>query len=259
MFLSKIIEQKRREVEAKKLSLPLKELKAKLSYNFARRSLAGHINKPHTISLIAEIKQASPSRGIIRQDFDLLEIAAIYQEQGVAAISVLTDKKFFKGNLEYIRQVREITKLPVLRKDFIIDEYQVYESAYYEADALLLIADILSGEELTNFMEISRALGMEALVEIHTEEDLEKTLKTNAAIIGINNRNLTTFEVDLETTSRLIPLIPKDKIKVSESGIKTHDQILFLKSLGVNAVLIGEAFMESQDIRAQIQALMHSL
>ena len=233
MFLSEILKEKRHEIQQRKISLPLKELKAKIDYNLVRRKFGAHISKSHTINVIAEIKKASPSRGLIRENFNPVEIAGIYQSEGAAAISVLTETKFFQGSLDYIKEVRQVTDLPVLRKDFIIDEYQVYESAFYQADAFLLIADILSEEELTGFLCLGHELGMDVLVEVHTEEDLEKALKTEANIIGINNRNLTTFKVDIETTQRLISQIPKDKIKVSQSGINTSDQVLFLKSLEI--------------------------
>ncbi len=259
MFLSEILKEKRHEVQQRKISLPLKELKAQIDCNLVCRKFGAHISKNHTINVIAEIKKASPSRGLIRENFNPVEIAGTYQSEGAAAISVLTETKFFQGSLDYIKEVRQVTNLPVLRKDFIIDEYQVYESAFYQADAFLLIADILSEEELTGFLCLGHELGMDVLVEVHTEEDLEKALKTEANIIGINNRNLTTFKVDIETTQRLISQIPKDKIKVSESGINTSDQVLFLKSLGVNAVLIGEAFMKSDDIQAKMRELMQGL
>ena len=214
------------------------------------------INKPRDISLIAEIKQASPSCGIIRQNFNLKEIANAYQEAGAQAISVLTEEDYFLGNITYINEVKSAVNLPVLRKDFIFEPYQVYESRFFGADAILLIADLLSKEKLIELMGLADSLGLEYLVEAHTEKELKKVLSLKAPFIGINNRDLHTLEVDFKTTEKLFTLIPKDKVVVVESGIKTHQDILFLKMLGVNAVLIGEAFLACQDIRKKVQEVM---
>jgi indole-3-glycerol phosphate synthase len=208
------------------------------------------------VNLIAEIKKASPSRGIIRGDFNPAKIAMTYQANGASAISVLTDERFFEGRLEHMKTVKEHVSLPVLRKDFIIDEYQIYESVRSGADAILLIAEILSGSELGSFYNLAVSLGLDVLVEVHNEEDVEKALGCQAGIIGINNRDLHTFKVDLAVTQKLLRMIPPGKVRVSESGIKTYEDVMFLKSMGVNAVLIGEAFMEASDIASKMREIM---
>ena len=258
MILSKIIQEKRKEVEASKLELPLKDLIERASKIYIKSAFKKNISRGHQINLIAELKKASPTMGIIRGDFNPVKIALTFQAQGASAVSVLTDERFFEGRLEYLKEVRERVTIPVLRKDFIIDEYQIYQSAIWGADAILLIADILTVEELKRFLSISKDLGMDALCEVHNEEDIQKALEAGAAIIGINNRDLRSFKVDITTTQRLIRLIPDTKVKVSESGIKTYEDVMFLKSIGVNAVLIGEAFMVADDIGAKVREIMRS-
>ena len=186
-----------------------------------------------------------------------MKIAITYQANGASAISVLTDERFFEGKLEHLAKVRENVSIPVLRKDFFIDEYQIYETVAYGADAILLICDILSQAELAKFHSIATELGLDCLVEVHNEEDIEKALSVDADIIGINNRDLHTFKVDLAVTQRLIRMIPQNKTIVSESGIKRYEDMMFLRSLGINAVLVGETFMESEDIAAKMRELMH--
>lgn len=256
MILTRIIEEKRRVVEEAKRNSPIEELMHKVSNNCVKSAFKKNVGRPHHMNLIAEIKKASPSRGIIRGDFNPAKIAITYQAQGASAISVLTDERFFEGRLEHIKIVKDHTTLPVLRKDFIIDEYQIYESVVAGADAILLIADILSQAEMKKFYKLAVSLGLDVLLEVHNEEDVEKALSTGGDIIGINNRDLSVFKVDLSVTQKLIRMIPANKIKVSESGIKTHEDIMFLKSLGVNAVLIGEAFMEADDIGAKMREMM---
>jgi indole-3-glycerol phosphate synthase len=256
MILTKIIEEKKREVEIAKEKLPLDKVRKKLMVLPSQRSFKQAISKEHDISLIAEIKKASPSSGVLRRDFDPLKIAQVYRAYGAAALSILTDEKFFNGALSYIDLVKREVYLPILRKDFIIDKYQIYESKLFGADAVLLIADLLSRSELLQFMEICRNLTMDVVVEVHNEEDLNKSLSVDSEIIGINNRNLYDFQVDLGVTSNLIRSIPEGKIIISESGIKTYEDIMFLKSLGVNAVLIGETFMRSDDIGSKVRELM---
>jgi len=256
MILTKIIEEKKREIEAAKDRLPLAEIQKRLTVLPSGRNFKAAISKEHEINLIAEIKKASPSSGVLRQDFSPLKIAQIYRAYGAKAISVLTDEKFFKGKLEYLELVRRNVYLPILRKDFILDRYQLYESKLFGADAVLLIAEILSKSELFQFLEVCKNLALDALIEVHGEEDLLKALSVESKIIGINNRDLHTFKVNLEVTSNLISLIPKDKIIISESGISTYEDVMFLKSLGVNAVLIGEAFMRSEDIGGKVMQIM---
>ena len=251
-----ILKKKERLILAKQ-GFPEEDLKAKVSGLPATRPFLKAIKKPQQISLIAEIKKSSPSLGVIRENFNHREIASSYQQAGVQAISVLTEEDFFSGNLTYINEVKNLTEVPVLRKDFILEPYQVYESRLYGADAILLIADILTQEEIQQLVEISTGLGMESLVEVHTERELKKVLKLkNIPLIGINNRDLHTLEVDFKTTEKLFPLIPKDKIVVVESGIKSYQDVLFLKILGVSAVLIGTAFMQAGDIKKKVEELM---
>ncbi|MGB2601156.1 MAG: indole-3-glycerol phosphate synthase TrpC [Candidatus Omnitrophota bacterium] len=256
MILSKIIEEKRREIDRAQKQISLNDLKGKASNIYIKSAFKKNISRRGHVNLIAEIKKSSPSRGVIRVDFNPTRIALAYQASGASAISVLTDERFFDGKLEYLKQVKERVTIPVLRKDFIIDEYQIYETLVNGADAILLIAQILTQEELTRYLNLTKELGMEALVEVHNEEDVEKSLNSNAAIIGINNRDLTNFHVDISTTQRLIRLIPDTKVIVSESGIETYEQVMFLKSLGVNSVLIGETFMKSDNIGEKVRELI---
>jgi indole-3-glycerol phosphate synthase len=256
MILSRIIEEKRRIVEEAKRVKPQEELVKEAGKISVKSSFRKNISRPHHINLIAEIKKASPSRGIIRGDFNPAKIAMTYQANGASAISVLTDERFFEGKLEYIKAIKEHVSLPVLRKDFIIDEYQVYESVAAGADAILLIAELFSAAELANFHNLAVSLGLDPLVEVHSEEDTQKALAAGAGIIGINNRDLHTFKVDLGVTQKLLKMIPPARIRVSESGIKTYEDVMFLKSIGVNAVLIGEAFMEASDIAAKMREIM---
>ena len=258
MIITKIIEEKKKAVELAKAAMPVAEVKRRLEGLSGRRPhrFAREVSKEHHINLIAEIKKASPSKGVLCKAFNPARIAAEYKMNRASALSVLTEEKFFLGSLDHIRQVKGVTDLPVLRKDFIIDQYQIYESALCGADAVLLIADILSKEELKDFCALSKKLGIDALLEVHNEEDLKKALKVGAKIIGINNRDLHTFHVDIGVTTRLIKAIPDGKIVISESGIKSHEDVMFLKSLGVNAVLIGEAFMTAGDIGAKVKELM---
>lgn len=256
MFLDEILRYKKEEVRAKKSAGALSELKAKIKDLSPALPFAPAISRTDTVSLIAEVKKASPSKGIIREDFDPVKIARIYEESYASAISVLTDKAFFQGDIEYLTRVREAVNIPVLRKDFVIDEFQIYETRVYGADALLLIAAILDKTQLAEYQHLASELGLESLMEVHTEKEIEKALDSDAKIIGINNRDLSTFDTDINTTRRLIKLIPDNKIVVSESGISTRDDILALKDQGVDAVLIGETLMKSDDIGKKIRELL---
>ncbi len=257
MILSRIIEEKRKVVDEAKKAKPLGDLIKEIKSLSVRSSFKKNISRPHHINLIAEIKKASPSKGILRGDFNPVKIAITYQANGASAISVLTDERFFEGRLEYIPKVRGNVSIPILRKDFFIDEYQIYETVASGAEAILLIPEILYMAQMTRFYNLATELGLDCLVEVHNEEDIEKALAIGASIIGINNRDLHTFKVDLGVTQRLIRLIPQNKVIVSESGIKSYEDIMFLKSLGINAVLIGEVFMETDDIAAKMRELMH--
>ena len=256
-ILKEIIRKKKERLLLAKQALPQEELIAKLQGLAPTLPFIKAIKEPRQISLIAEIKKASPSRGVIRENFNLVEIAAAYKEAGVQAISVLTEEDYFQGNLAYINEVKNLVGVPILRKDFIFEPYQVYESRLYGADAVLLIADLLTQEEISQLIEIASGLGMDCLVEVHTEKELKKILKLKGvSLIGINNRNLHTLEIDFKTTEKLFPLIAKDKTVIVESGIKNYQDVLFLKILGVSAVLIGTAFMESSDIKKKTEEIM---
>jgi len=254
--LKEIVAKKKERILLSKQVLPEEELKAKVQGMPLCRPFLEAISKPKTLSLIAEIKKASPSRGLIREDFNPAEISKIYQEVGVQAISVLTEEDFFLGNLGYINEVKAVCSLPILRKDFILEAYQVYESRFYGADAVLLIADLLSKDKIEEFMGIAASLGMDCLVESHEEKELKKILSMRVPLIGINNRDLHTLEVDLKTVEKLFLFIPKDKVVVVESGIKSRQDVMFFKILGINAILIGEVFMEAPDIRQKVEELM---
>ena len=213
------------------------------------------LTRTSEIAVIAEVKKASPSKGIICQDFDPEKIAATYEAGGAEAISVLTDERFFQGSLDYIPLVRQVVGLPVLRKDFIIDELQIDQAGCYGADAILLIAAILDQAQLKDYLQMTEALGMDGLVEVHDEKELEKSLAAGSRIIGINNRDLRDFTVDLATTIRLRRQIPDTVPVVSESGIKDRDDIIMLQDHGVRAVLVGESLMRSGDRAAALRQL----
>ena len=208
------------------------------------------------IRLIAELKKASPSKGMIRPVFDPAAIAALYETKHVSALSVLTEEDFFQGSLSYLRIVREITSRPLLRKDFIFDGYQIYESKAHRADALLLIAAALDRNQAQEYLHLAAELRLGVLFEVHNEEDLEKALLVKAEIIGINNRDLKTLKIDLSTTLRLKKEIPEDRIVVSESGIGNRDDVVKLMDAGVNAILVGTSLMAAKDIGAKIDELM---
>ena len=250
-MLDKIIENKKREIEISKKNLLLYSFKSKLKN--AERNFKKSLTKDK-LNLIAEVKKASPSQNITKQEFDIKKIVKIYDKYA-DAISVLTDKKFFDGSLIDMKTISKLTKLPILRKDFIIDEYQIYESRFYNADAILLIASILSNRELNKFIDIAKSYHMDCLVEVNTEDDLNKVLDSNASIIGINNRNLNTLKIDTETTLRLMDKIPKNKIIVSESGISSKDYIKKIAGK-VNAILVGTLFMNSTKLEEDILSLI---
>lgn len=219
------------------------------------RDFMGAISAPNNINLIAEIKFASPSAGIIHEKEDPITIGQVYEEAGAAAISLLTDKRFFRGDLSNLPRLKRATSLPILRKDFIVDEIQVRESFQWGADAILLIAHILSRQKLKGFLRMCQSLGMAALTEVHDQSDLNKALDCGADIIGINNRDLDTFKVDLATTLRLAPLVPGGHIIVSESGINNGGDVRVLKRVGVHAILVGTALMKSEDIGKKAKGL----
>jgi len=258
MILDEIVAYTQAELPARKERLSLAEVKKQASKQPPARSLSAAL-KGTSLKLIAEVKKASPSRGIICRDFDPIRIARIYAASGASAISVLTEEKYFMGSLAYLKAIRDglgSSCPPLLRKDFIIDPYQVYESRGSGADALLLIAAILTPGRLKELLDLSHQLGMECLVEVHNENEIKTVLTSNAGIIGINNRDLKTFKVDIRTTERLRPLIPPDRLVVSESGIRNRDDIQKMKRWGVSAVLVGEALVAAPDIGAKMKELL---
>ena len=255
MILDKIRAYKLKEVAENKSLVSLESLKARCKDVPEAVKSDTVLKKETRIKFIAEVKKASPSAGIIREDFNYINIAKEYECGGASAISVLTDKEFFKGDIKYLSEIKETVCLPVLRKDFIIDPYQIYEARAAGADLVLLIARILTKEQIEIFLSLSHKLGMECLVEVHDNNELEKVLETEAEIIGINNRNLDTFETNLETTLQLCHRIPEGKIVVSESGIKTRADVLILEEAGIDAILIGETLMRSKDISRKIKEL----
>ncbi len=255
MILDDIIEKTREDLEKRKEEFSLDWLGRSLAYNpYPPRDVKPYLTstKEDPYRIIAEVKKASPSKGIIREDFDPLKIAKEYELGGADAISVLTEPHFFQGNIEYLTMLRRYVPTPLLRKDFIIDEYQILEAVVYGADFVLLIAKALSKKELKGLLEYAWRLGLNALVEIHDKEDLTKAIFAGADIIGINHRNLETFEMDMKLSEKLIPLIPNGKIIVAESGLNDKNTLVELNKIGVDAFLIGEYFMRQDDISSAL-------
>ena len=246
---------KRDEVKQRKQSVPLSSLEERIAQRKAPLDLAVALDGDHT-RLIAEVKRASPSRGLLCPDFNPVKLAKEYAQGGAAAISVLTEVNYFGGSLDHLASIREEISLPLLRKDFIFDPYQIYESRAYGADALLLIVAMLSQGQLEELLSLSHSLGLKCLVEVHHEAEVDRALLSKAKIIGINNRDLITLAVDINTTRRLRPLMPQEQIVVSESGISSRHAIEKLKEWGVNAVLIGEALVTAVDIPAKMRELI---
>jgi indole-3-glycerol phosphate synthase len=258
MILDEIVAAKRRELARAQAELPLSELEKRISRRKPALDFADALCGD-SVRIIAEIKKASPSKGLLCPSFDPLNLAKAYAEGGAAAISVLTETSYFQGALTHlldIKQTPALDKIPLLRKDFLFSPYQVYESRAFGADAILLIAAILTDEELAFLISMAHELGMQCLVEVHDRPELERVIRSPARIIGINNRDLRTFDVDIATTERLCPLIPEDRLIVSESGIKERKDIQRLKQYGVDAVLIGEALVTASDIGAKLKELI---
>ena len=256
MILDKIVKQKKEQLKNEMIEISIEGWKEK----FKQCDLPEHKSffqamKKDNISIIGEVKKASPSKGIIKEDFDPIFIAGQYSKAKIRAISVLTEKNFFQGHDDYLKEIKKSFSLPVLRKDFIINTWQIYQSRYLGADAILLIAAILTDEELKEFQSLAETLGMDCLVEVHNKEELDKVLESGAKILGINNRNLKTFDVDLRTTEKLLKYIPSDKVVISESGIKTRQDMDYIKNLGIDGVLIGELFMRAPSIIDKVKEL----
>jgi len=262
MILDDIIKKTREDLEIRKKEFSVDWLGRSLAYNpYQPRDVKAYLTSTpdEPIRIIAEVKKASPSKGVIREDFDPLVIAQAYSDNGANAISVLTEPHFFQGDIEYLTGIRRYVDTPLLRKDFIIDEYQLLEALVYGADFVLLIAKALDKETLKDLYDKALHLGLEVLVEIHDLPDLRKAMSCGASIIGINHRNLETFEMDMNLCDKLIPLIPNGKIIVAESGITDVDTIKRLNSIGVDAFLIGEHFMRQDDIGKELSKLKNSL
>jgi indole-3-glycerol phosphate synthase len=254
MILETIAAATRTRVARAKLERPLEELREAAAETRTTTCFEEALSRPE-ISFICELKKASPSKGVIAHDFPYLSIARDYAEAGAAALSVLTEPDFFQGDNAYLRDITQAVPLPALRKDFIIDEYQIYEARVLGASAILLICALLETATLERYLGIANTLGLACLVETHNEAELASALAAGARIIGINNRDLKTFQVDLETTARLRPLVPPDKLVVSESGIQSRREVAALQEQGVDAALIGEALMRASDKKQYLAQL----
>ncbi len=255
-ILDEIIQHKRTEVAAARQRVPLAELLACLPDAPPVRGFLSALRAAKAPALIAEVKKASPSAGVIRPDFDPVTIARAYESAGAACLSVLTDERFFQGHLDFLREIRQAVQIPVMRKEFVIDRYQVAEARAAGADAVLLIAECLDDSQLQDLYGYIRELGMDALIELYDRENAARVLSTGTQLAGINNRDLRTFTTSLNHTFELQKTVPPDVLLVSESGIRTHDDILQLREAGIGAVLVGETLMRQSDIRQAVRDLM---
>lgn len=260
MILDEIVEKRKIQLEREKAAADIETVK-KAAERLDRQciSFKNALAKPDRLSVISEVKKASPSKGLIQPNFDPVKIAKEYETCGADAVSCLTEEHYFQGSSEYFKAIRQAIGLPMIRKDFIIDEYQIYEARLMGADAILLIAAVLDDEKLKRFGDTARSLGLDILAETHDESELERVLALDFDIIGINNRNLKTFEVKLETTARLAGMIPEGKVIVSESGIRDNTDMKTVRSYGADAVLIGETLMRSGNIGATLTALRENV
>jgi indole-3-glycerol phosphate synthase len=255
-ILARIIEARRHRLDRSKLRVPEAIVKHFASTSPVPPSFRESLQNSRPVRIIAEVKKASPSKGVFRQDFSAANLATAYSENGASAISVVTEEDFFQGNLGWIAEIRDISPLPVLRKDFVFDRYQIYETRNAKASAILLIAAMLAPEELRHFVSLTREIGLDALVEVHDETELREALDAGAEIIGVNNRNLKTFDVDIQTSHRLAKLIPGDRLFVVESGIRGRADIESLLEAGADAFLIGETLIASADPGAALRGLL---
>lgn len=260
MILDEIVEKRKIQLEREKAAADFETVK-KAAEKLDRQciSFKNALAKPDRLSVISEVKKASPSKGLIQPNFDPVKIAKEYETCGADAVSCLTEEHYFQGSSEYFKAIRQAICLPMIRKDFIIDEYQIYEARLMGADAILLIAAVLDDEKLKRFVDTARSLGLDILAETHDESELERVLALDFDIIGINNRNLKTFEVTLETTAKLAGMIPEGKVIVSESGIRDNTDMKTVRSYGADAVLIGETLMRSGNIGATLTALRENV
>ena len=256
-ILSEILSEKRREVAGKRKTVPLSFLFSKAADAATPRGFLKTLRqRADPVSLIAEVKKASPSKGVIVQDFDPVRIASQYEQGGASCLSVLTEEKFFQGSLDDLRLVVKQVSLPVLRKDFILDEYQLFESRASGADCVLLIVAALDKSQLRDLLAVVSELGMDALVEVHNEGEMSVAVDAGAKLIGINNRDLTTFETDLDATARLAPLAPEDAFLVSESAIRNRNDVAKVVAAGARAVLVGESLICSENISGAVRELL---
>lgn len=257
MILDKLVASSKKRVEHSKEQLSAMQLVKKLENTILKEpQFKNSLVSLDDVSVIAEIKKASPSKGLIRPDFDHLRIAEEYSKCNIQAMSILTEPEYFKGDIKYVSDVKSKFSVPVLRKDFTVDEYQIYEAKLYGADAILLIMAALTDEEYKKFHAVANELKLDVLVETHNEEEVKRAVEFGT-IIGVNNRNLQTFEEDITTCERLLPLIPDGKVTVAESAIRTHDNFEYLRSLKFDAALIGEAFMRERDIKKAVDTLRY--
>lgn len=257
-ILDKIVAKKRKEIAQSRARTPLASVQQSAEDAPPTKDFLGALRASQGIGLIAEIKKASPSKGLIREDFDPPDIAKTYTAHGASCISILTDETFFQGSLSYLQQVRAVVDTPLLRKEFILDTYQIYEARAAGADAILLIAEILTATELAHFSDLAQQLGMVALIELYDTDNLPAVLATGTPLIGVNNRDLRTFEVDLGHTVRLRNQIPEDILLVGESGIHSREDALYLQEHGVDAMLVGESLMREKNIGAAVDRLLGS-
>lgn len=256
-ILKKIVEAKKKRIKEQKERVPLSLLEKKCENLTLRHRFKEALKKKNTINIIAEYKKASPSAGVLTTAGPV-QVATIYQEAGASAVSILTEEDFFKGSIQDLEEIRKAVHLPVLRKDFIVERYQVYESAVSGADAILLIVSILKKEEMAEFFKLAESLGLDVLTEVHSKRELDIGLESGAPIIGINNRNLEDFTVDIATTEKLMPHIPGNKFVVAESGIKSEDDAVRLQRSGVHGVLIGEYFLKAADIKKSVEQMVRA-
>jgi indole-3-glycerol phosphate synthase len=249
-ILNKILARKKEEIIDRSAHISLQEIRKRAEAEVSSRGFVRALQQRIDLgksAVIAEIKKASPSKGVLREDFDPVAIAKSYEQGGAACLSVLTDMDYFQGADEYLLQARQACALPVLRKDFTIDPYQVYEARALGADCILLIVSALEDEQLSDLLQLASSLKMDALVEVHDASEMQRALATPAALIGVNNRNLRTFETSLDTTLKMLSDFPDDRLLVTESGIHTRDDVIHMREQGVQAFLVGEAFMKADE------------
>ena len=255
-ILDEIVAHKRQELGQRRRDVPRSELERRSAARPAPRDFARALTpRPGGVRLLAEVKKASPSRGVLAEHFDPLALAQVYAEHGAAALSVLTDEKYFQGSLDFLSAIRDRVEVPILRKDFTLDEYQVWEARAAGADAVLLIVSILDGARLSDLRQAATGLGLAALVEAHTASEIDVALTAGARIVGINNRDLKTFETRIETSLELLPLIPPGCLAVSESGFFTAADVRAVAAAGAHAVLVGEALVRATDVAAKVREL----